>query len=146
MAGAIITGTKTVVGIDSGSTLSAHLVKVYPSGGVGEVEVIIDLFRQPHAVEDFDRTKAPVRMGAAGLTRLEALQVIAGLQRALGIDPEALPRAIEAVDHAAEAYSDPDGEMTDGEAEAADMNLTAAYEVLHLQAALSTGWVPADER
>ena len=105
MAGQVIdtTRSKTTMGLDSpilsreGTIEKAPRVAVYP-GDVAGADVIVDI--------GFDRKVAPhdgggytfQRVTAMALTRDEAFNFIRALQRSLGIDPDRLVRAMDAVE------------------------------------------------
>lgn len=75
------------------------VIKVYPAGETsGPESVIVDLLRNRKVAPHEGGGYIPVRQVAFALTRDEAFNVIRALQRAMGIDPDRLVRAMRALE------------------------------------------------
>lgn len=151
MSGSVVSpsGTSTTIGLQpmdrvraaDPSILVPSQVKVYNTQTDDAFDVVIDLQTLRKVAPHDGGGWTPVRHGVIPLTRDEALNLIRAIQRSLGINPDALVLAIEAVEDA----SGPDTEDNWKAADDADA-LYEAYENLYVAAALSIGAQTASDR
>lgn len=145
MSGSVITQSRTTLGLDvptpafdgryatTPSLPQVDAVKVYPAGPSASAEaVIVDLLRNLKVRPVDGGGTIAERSATFALTRDEALNLIRAIQRSLGIDPDALVRALDMV-YAADGSSDP-----------ADAD--EAYRAVADAASVLIGHQPADQR